>query len=258
MSKGFIYVVDTVQPGYVQKAFLNVPTEFESVLYFGLCKVSMRPKMFPGHWVFGISPGRAGIRRILFAAKLEERITLAEAYDRFPALRGPKGPIYVRPVDGAGPFPWSSYEHIPGAAHEDRWFLDLPTEDHDAFFICSNRDSWRGRWLGKYGPEIDNDILEFLKRCSVYGRAGLLAAQNRDATIEKPIRHGGLFTGLHLETDQTESLLRLCTSRMTGVTLLDGGLTWTRRSGLAGEYGTRECVPKRSVKKPIRTIRRKC
>src|ERR1017187_4365008 len=95
MAKGFIYVVDTVIPGYVQKAFFNVPTEFKSRLYFGLCKVSMRPKMFPGHWIFGISPTKVGTRRIVFVAKLEERITLAEAHDRFPALRGPEGPIYV-------------------------------------------------------------------------------------------------------------------------------------------------------------------
>lgn len=260
MSKGFIYVVATLTRDYVQKAFCNVPTQWKNRLYFGPCKIPMRPKMWPGHWVFGISPSTAGRRRIVFVAKLEERIPFADAYNRFPDLRGPEGPIHVRPVDGVGSFPESSYQHIPEAMHEDDWPADLAREELDAFFVCSKSKpyDWRGRWLGKYGPEVDNEILRFLKKCTVHGKT-VGGAQNSDATIEKPIRHGNLYTGLHLETDQAETLIELCNFRMKGKTvLLEGVLTPTPRPGVAGECGTRKDRPKSSILKPIRAIKRKC
>lgn len=265
MSKGFIYVVATLTRDYVQKAFCNVPTQWKNRLYFGPCKIPMRPKMWPGHWVFGISPANGAARRIVFVAELEERTTFAEAYDRFSDLRGPTGPIHVRPrpVKGGGPFPESSYEHIPGARHPERWINDLETEDLDAFFVCSNQDRWRGRWLGKYGPEIDDEILTFLKTCSVHGEKGQLSARNTYATLAIPMAHHGqrgfLYRGLHLETDQAETLIELCNSRMKGkAVLLDRVLTPTPRPRVGGECGVRKGVSKVSVTKPIRAIKRKC
>jgi len=258
MARGFIYVVTTVTRDYVQERFSQVPTKWEGRLYFGPCKKPMRPKMLPGDWVFGLSHSKVPPRRIVFVAELEERITFAEAYDRFPDLRGPEGPIHVRPVDGTGRFPECSYQHIPGASHANDWKADLASQRLDAFFVCSNRAGWRGRWLGKYGPEIDDEILRFLKKCSVHGQASLLSAQNSDATVERPIRHGGLYTGLHLETDHAESLLALCASRIPGMTLLDSVVTPPRRSRAGGDCGVLERARESGPNKPIRVTKHKC
>ena len=211
---GFIYVVRSITKEYVQKNFHNVPTEWEQRLYFGPCKKPMRPKMKPGDYIFGLSPSGIRPRRIVFAVQIEERISFGEAYRRFPDLRGPEGPIHVRPVQRMGHFPVSHYEHIPGAMHEEDWEADLKSPELDAFSVCSKRSGWLGRWLGHYGPETDEDILDFFKTCSVYGKKGLLSRQNTTATIGNPIAHGGLYTGLHLETDDPEKLIRLCDIRM--------------------------------------------
>ncbi|MFH1672727.1 MAG: hypothetical protein ABIF87_04805 [Pseudomonadota bacterium] len=213
-ATGFIYVVRSITKDYVQKNFYNVPSEWEERLYFGPCKKPMRPKMKPGDYIFGLSPSGTRLRRIVFAVQIEERISFGEAYCRFPDLRGPEGPIHVRPVKRTGHFPVSHYEHIPGAMHEEDWEADLKTPELDAFFVCYQRSKWLGRWLGRYGPEIDEDILGFFKTCSVYGAKGLLSRQNTTATIGNPIAHGGLYTGLHLETYDPEKLIRLCDIRM--------------------------------------------
>lgn len=216
MARGFIYVVTTLTRGYVQKTFHNVPTQRGDRLYFGPCKKPMRPKIRVGDYVFGISPSSTPTRRIVFVAQIEERIRFAEAYERFPELRGPEGPIHVRPVHGSGPFPTSEYEHIPGATHATKWKADLETRERDAFFVCAQRNAWVGRWLGPCGPQIDAEILAFLRTCSVHGASGCLSARNPDATINNPVAHGRLYTGLYLETDQAERLLELCAARMAG------------------------------------------
>jgi hypothetical protein len=108
MAKGFIYVVGTVTPNYEQPAFCNVPTEIDDRLYFGPCKRCMRPRINAGDFIFGVSPSCTAPRRIVFIAEIEEPMTFAEAYDRFPSLRGPEGPIHVRPINGTGAFPQSS------------------------------------------------------------------------------------------------------------------------------------------------------
>lgn len=221
MAKGFIYVVRTLTRDYVQKKFCSVPTLWRDRLYFGPCKKAMRPKMQPGDYVFGISPSKPNPRRIVFVAQIEERIKFTEAYERFPELRGPEGPIHVHPIRGAGSFPTSEYQHIPGSMHEDDWEADLWTRDLDAFFVCTQQNGWLGRWLGSYGPEIDAEILDFLQTCSVHGAAGRLSTRNQDATLKNPIAHGRLYTGLHLETDQAEQFLKLCDARLAANERLD-------------------------------------
>ena len=202
-----------------------MPTWWRDRLYFGPCKIPMRPKMSPGHWVFGISPANGTARRIVFVAELEKPITFAEAYDRFPDLRAPEGPILVKPVDGRGSFPESSYEPIPGQMHGDGWKRDLATKKLDAFFVCSKPKphDWRGRWLGKYGPEIDDEILAFLRTCSVHGVKGQLSARNTDATLVIPMAHRGprgFLYRVHLETNEAETLIELCDVRMKDKTVL--------------------------------------
>lgn len=216
MARGFIYVVTTLTRDYVQETFHNVPTQWGDRLYFGPCKKPMRPRMRVGDYVFGISPSKPRPRRIVFVAQIEERMRFAEAYERFPELRGPEGPIHVRPVHGSGPFPTSEYEHITGATHPTKWKADLETRERDAFFVCAQRNAWLGRWLGPLGPQIDDEILAFLRTCSVHGASGCLSTRNPDATIDNPVAHGRLYTGLHLETDQAERLLELCAARMAG------------------------------------------
>ncbi len=215
MAKGFIYVVTTVTRGYIQKAFRNVPTQWGDRLYFGPCKKPMRPKMRVGDYVFGISSSSTPSRRIVFVGQIEERMRFGEAYERFPELRGPEGPIHVRPVKGAGAFPTSEYEHIPGAMHGTKWKADLETRDRDAFFVCARENGWVGRWLGPNGPQIDDEMLAFLQTCSVHGASGCLSTLNPDATVDNPVAYGRLYTGLHLETDQAEQLLEMCAARMT-------------------------------------------
>jgi hypothetical protein len=208
MATGFIYVVRTATPSYTQPAFCNVPTEFDNRLYFGPCKRCMRPRMQAGDFIFGVSPSCTSPRRILFGAEIEEAMTFAEAFRRFPDLRGSEGPIHVRPINGIGDFPHSSYQHIPGSMHWDDWAADLETLDLDRFFVCHESDGWLGRWLGSSGPEIDDEILAFLNTCPAYGSAGYLV-QNT-GTLINPVAYGRLYTGLHLETRHPEVLVGLC------------------------------------------------
>jgi len=214
MASGFIYVIRSLTKDYVQKEFWNVPTEWRERIYFGPCKRPMRPKVREKDYIFGISPAKCGPRRIVFVAKIEERITFKKAFHRFPGLRGPEGPIPVRPIKGTGSFPHSSYEHIPGSIHAKCWQRDLASSELDAFFVCSPANGWIGRWVGQFGPGIDIEMLKFLMTCSIHGTSGQLSAKNKDATLRNPIAHGRLYCGLHLETDQPDALLKLCDLRM--------------------------------------------
>src|SRR5262249_6087790 len=172
----------------------------------------MRPRMKGGDCVFGLSPsGRT--RRVLYAAPIEECITYREAYQRFPDLRGPVGPIHVRPIQGAGPFPQSDYQHIPDSMHPDEWRADLATPDLDRFFVFREGEGWIGRGLGESGPEVEDEIVASLKPCVASGERGLLGRNT--GTRKTPVAYHRLFTGLHLETDKPEVLLALCASRVT-------------------------------------------
>jgi hypothetical protein len=174
----------------------------------------MRPRMMPGDCVVGISSSKAFPRRFLFAARIEKRMTFADAYRRFADLRGPGGPIHVRPVGRSSlAFPDSHYEHIPGGNHPDNWRADIRTLELDAFFVCEKAGSCAGRWLGPDGPAVSGELLEFLRTCEVWGRAGKLSEHNRTATADAPVRHGRLYTGLHLETRRPQELLSLITQR---------------------------------------------
>ena len=175
----------------------------------------MRPKVRPGDYVFGVSPSNIPPRRIVFIGHVEERITFREAHERFPSLHGPKGPIHVEPVSRLDTFPRCSYAHIQGAMHGKDWERDLASRDLDAFFVCTPRQGSVGRWLGEYGPEVNGKILDYLRTCSVHGRAGELSPTNKDATLSNPIAHGRLYTGLHLETGRPEVLVNLCMTYMT-------------------------------------------
>ena len=212
MATGFIYVVTTVNSRYQQRAFCNVPTEWGDRLYFGPCKKPMRPRMNEGDFVFGVSPSGICPRRILFVARIEECISFADAFWRFPELRAPEGPIHVRPINGIGRFPESCYQHIPGPMHANDWQADIASRELDRFFVCSKRNGWQGRWLGACGPAIDDEIVEIFNSCSVYGACGFLG-QNT-GTLNIPIAYGRLWTGLHLETDRPEDLLAICEARM--------------------------------------------
>lgn len=213
MATGFIYIINSLDKDYEQQYFRNVPTFFENRLYFGPCKIPMRKKMQPGDYIFGISPARLPLRRIVFLAQIDERITFADAYKRFPPLRGSNGPIHVEPVeptDNSKNFPESHYRHIEGAMHKNRWKADLRTEELDAFFVCKESDGILGKWLGLNGPELNDNIMKILQSSSVHGKSGELCTQNSEATKKNPVRHGDLFTGLHLETTEHENLVNLC------------------------------------------------
>jgi len=176
----------------------------------------MRPRMNEGDYLFGISPGGTFPRRIVFAAKIAERMTFAEAHKRYPKLRGPEGPIHVRPAEmPLASFPDSHYEHIPEANHADDWRSDIRVPELDVFFVCEEAGPCAGRWLGNQGPAVKGQIAEFLKTCAVYGNAGKLSASNPGATEDAPVRYGKLYTGLHLETSEPERLLRMVCGNVT-------------------------------------------
>lgn len=216
MPTGFIYIVNTVGADYQQPAFSCVPTAWGDKLYFGPCKAPMRPRMKPGDWIFGVSPSRTKIRRILFAAKLEEVMTFADAFRRYPALRGPKGPIPVEPVQRLDPtYARSRYSPIAGSAHDDRWELDVASPDLDRFFVCQALDGFRNRWLGPAGPAVDPEVLGFFNRCPVFGQSANGTVLNTGRPTA-PIALGGLTKGLHLETREPERLLAICEARLGG------------------------------------------
>lgn len=98
---------------------------------------------------------------------------------------------------------------IVGANHSDKWHSDIQTRSLDAFFVCEPEGECVGRWLGQAGPAVRGDILTFLKSCGVYGNAGMLSQSNAGASEDAPVRHGRLFTGLHLETNAPKMLLTL-------------------------------------------------
>ena len=201
MNIGFIYVVTTVGKDYLQPNPQCVPTWFEGRIYFGPCKKAMRPRMKVGDYVFGISPSGKRPRRIVYAARIAEKMTFGQAYERFPKLRGPAGPIHVQPARmPLSAFPDSLYEHIPGANHPSDWRSDIRTQELDAFFVCGPAGKVLGRWLGPAGPVVTGGILALLKTCEVWGNAGRLASSNAGATEDAPVKYGRLYTGLHLET----------------------------------------------------------
>lgn len=228
MPRGYVYVTRSAKPRGDKSEFRSVPTEWGERLYFGPCKKHMRPKVRAGDWIFGITPSGVPTRRLVFAMEVAERITFAEAFLRYPDLHGPVGPINVRPVRRPGAFPFNSYEHIPGSAHpegeKDAWPTDLGRPEMDAFLVGAPADGWKGRWLGPLGPKVDDSVLALLRGMSLHGEAGPLAPFNTDATRGAPIAHGRLYTGLHLETDDPEPLLRLLDAAMAGVDLPEEAL----------------------------------
>ena len=218
MSKAFVYIMTTVTSEYDQEENCNVPTQWGDRLYFGPCKIPMRPRMRPGDYIVGVSPSRTTPRKVLYAAEVEEVITFGEAYRRYPKLHGPSGPIHVKPVNRAGSFPESDYEFIEDSVHDKEWRKDLAGRELDRFFICKPAVGWRNRWLGAHGPEVDAAILALLNRSPVFGMQGLLSLQNQ-GTLRNPIEHAGGHRGLHVEVGPAELLLGLCCLRLEGIQL---------------------------------------
>lgn len=207
MPKGFIYIMASVSKIYSQRCFFNVPTELSERLYFGACKKGIRRKMKVGDYIFGISGSSPKPRKIVYITQVEEKITFKEAYEKFPSLRGAVGTIHVKPVNRIGyPFPECKYEHIKGAMHKDNWKRDIATPILDSFFVGVQGK----RWLGKFGININNKILNFLKGCSIYNKTNRLSNNNVNATADYPIMYKNLYTGLHLETNEPQKLEELC------------------------------------------------
>jgi hypothetical protein len=152
----------------------------------------MRPRMNVGDYLFGISPSGLRPRRVIFTARIAEKLTFAEAYRRFPKVRGPVGPIHVRPTRSIGlRFPYSHYEHIPGANHANDWPNDLRTPKLDAFFVCERAERFLGRWLGECGPPLTPRILEFCALARSMGRVGLWEPTPRPGGTPRRFGMGG-------------------------------------------------------------------
>lgn len=218
MAKGFIYTVATLS-AYEQRAFCNVPTHLGNRLYFGPCKAAIRRRAAPEDYIFGLSHSRSGARRIVFIAQVEERITFREAYERFPILRGPEGPIHVKPISRPGVFPRCVYAHIPGAMHTFGWENDLACPSLDAFLVCRPQAEAIGCWLGGAGPILDAGLLSFLKQCTLLKQGSVISGVNCDATLKNPIGFKGqsgkfLYRGLHLESERPEVLVELCLAQI--------------------------------------------
>lgn len=218
MAKGFIYTIATLS-AYEQRAFCNVPTHLGNRLYFGPCKAAIRRRAAPEDYIFGLSPSGSGLRRIVFIAQVEERITFCDAYERFPQLRGPEGPIHVKPIRRPGVFPCCAYAHISGAMHPVGWEKDLACPSLDAFLVCRPQTGAIGCWLGGAGPIVDARLLSFLKQCTLLKQGSVISPAKCDATLKNPITIKGrsgkfLYRGLHLETERPEVLVELCLAQM--------------------------------------------
>jgi hypothetical protein len=108
----------------------------------------------------------------VFVGQIEERIRFAEAYERFPDLRGPQGPIHVKPACRAGPFPISDYEHIPGAMHRSKWEADLKTRDLNA--CARSRAAITYYRTRSYSP---------IKKETAFGRMGSTKSPNLQRSL---------------------------------------------------------------------------
>lgn len=259
MARGFVYIVSTVGKDYCQPSLVAVPTWFKDRIYFGPCKRSMRPRMKTGDFIFGLSPSGVHPRRIVFGTRIAEKLTFREAYHRFSDLRGPDGPIHVRPVNRPGlGFPDDSYKHISGANHPNDWRADLRTPELDAFYVCEPFGDCIGRWFGANGPTLHGKLLEFLRTCEVWGKAGLLSRSNRAATVAAPIRHGQLYTGLHLETDRPNELASLiCDGRPAQGQAIESSppLRATRCTPTQGRRAmTRKCADAAPKRIPVASV----
>lgn len=253
MPTGFIYTVATVESDYSQASPRNIPVWSAPLnrLVFGPCKVPIRRKLRVGDYLFGISPGKTDPRRIVYAARVAERVSYREAYDRWPDLRGPEGPIHIEPAHRPElPYPANAYAFIPASIHADRWLRDLASAELDAFFLCEPAEAILGRWLGPEGPAVKGAVLDFLRECSVHGQTGPLNATNTAATARTPIRHGRLFTGLHLETDRPETLLRLLEAGVGPTPMEQYRRARPGSARFAASHGTgaRGAVPRQSTR----------
>ena len=125
MATGFIYTVSTLTKDYVQQAFCNVPTQFGDRLYWRVQSTNA-PRINPGDYVFGVSPSGVSPPAESCSLATSRSDAFREAYERFPDLRGPEGPIHVRPISHSDLPAHCSYAHIPDAMHADRWQAGVP------------------------------------------------------------------------------------------------------------------------------------
>lgn len=161
----FAYIIRCAGPGYRLDGC--VPWVIDGTVFFGPCKVKLRPLVDPriyDDYIMGISPSGVGDqRRILLWMQVAEKMTFAEAYSRgeadslFYAARGHA--IHVRPKEGAEMCPDGRpvYEHIPGAPHSGSWRKDIQG-DRDAFLVGGS-DSWVAE---SDGPPVTQQLVDLL------------------------------------------------------------------------------------------------
>jgi hypothetical protein len=158
----FVYVISKVDARY--RLTGCAPEKVTGQIFLGPCKVRMRPEVRDGDYIMGISPHGVGEhRRVLLWMREVESMSFAEAYYRGksdPIFRAARGnTIHVKPrareqyVRG---YP-DSYEHIPGAAHANRWSRDIEA-DRDVMFLGKD-----GSWIAEEnGPPVDEELVALL------------------------------------------------------------------------------------------------
>ena len=168
MATGFIYTVSTLTKDYVQQAFCNVPTQFGDRLYFGPCKVPMRPRSTPaitssGYPLRGSVPAESCSLATSRSGTHSGKPT--SGFQIFVVLKAPSmcGPSVIRT------FPRTARTHtfqtqctrIAGRRTWRPWTWMRSSS-------ASPQTGCVGRWLGRFGPKIDGEILDFLNIACPY------------------------------------------------------------------------------------------
>lgn len=202
-ARVFAYIIACLGPGYRLDGC--VPWVIDGTVFFGPCKVKLRPLVDPqiyDDYIMGISPSGVGDqRRILLWMPVAEKMTFAEAYSRgetsplFYAARGHA--IHVRPKEGAemGPDGRPVYEHIPGAPHRRRWRKDIQG-DRDAFLVGGS-DSWVAE---SDGPPVTQELVDLL-------RTGI--TWKGEASVRNPLTQNARGKFALVEGDAARSVLSL-------------------------------------------------
>ncbi len=180
MTKVFIYVLAASKDP--DKIHCQVPWRVdEDLIFFGPCKKRIRELLRKNYllpdkshsnvdediFIVGVNGSNPiQSRKIVWAGKLSEVMTFAEAYKRMQGHRyldlrnHPSSPLHVKPISQNGKF--IGYEHVSDEhIKNDRWVLDLVSNSANPYIKREGRKLIVQR--GKREQVFDRDCCMFLE-----------------------------------------------------------------------------------------------